>query len=64
MSDQVLVAIISALGSALVAYITAHENRKKSDVKDKEVNELEQLKQENAQLKKKLERKSEDENSE
>lgn len=56
MSDQVLVAVISALGSALVAWITAHENRKKSDVKDKEVNELEQLKQENAKLKRKIER--------
>ena len=41
MSDQVLVAVISALGSALVAWITAHENRKKK---------------ENARLKRKLER--------
>lgn len=54
MSDQVLVAIISALGSALVAYITAHENRKKNE--DKDIGELEQLKKENAKLKKKLER--------
>jgi len=34
MSDQVLVAVISALGSALVAWITAHENRKKTEDKD------------------------------
>ncbi len=54
MNDQVLVAIISALGSVLVAYITAHENRKKSE--DKDIGELEQLKKENAKLKKKLER--------
>ncbi len=54
MSDQVLVAVISALGSALVAWITAHENRKKSE--DKDVDELEKLKKENSRLKKKLER--------
>ncbi|WOY88199.1 cell division protein FtsL [Ligilactobacillus murinus] len=64
MSDQVLVAVISALGSALVAYITAHENRKKNESKEKELSELEKLKEENAQLRKKLERKSKDENSE
>ena len=40
MSDQVLVAVISALGSALVAWITAHENRKKTEDKD----DLEELK--------------------
>lgn len=54
MSDQVLVAVISALGSALVAWITAHENRKKTE--DKDVDELEKLKKENSRLKKKLER--------
>lgn len=54
MSDQVLVAVISALGSALVAWITAHENRKKSE--DKDVDELEKLKKENAKLKRKIER--------
>ena len=53
-SDQVLVAVISALGSALVAWITAHENRKKSE--DKDIDELEKLKKENDRLKKKLER--------
>lgn len=56
MSDQVIVAIISALGSALVAWITAHENRKKSEIKEKETNEIERLKKENSRLKKKLER--------
>lgn len=61
MSDQVLVAIISALGSALVAYITAHENRKKSEIKEKEENEIERLKKENSRLKKKLERSRKDE---
>lgn len=54
MSDQVLVAVISALGSALVAWITAHENRKKTE--DKDVDELEKLKKENAKLKRKIER--------
>lgn len=44
MSDQVLVAIVSALGSALVAWITAHENRKKSEIKEKETSEIERLK--------------------
>lgn len=52
MSDQVLVAVISALGSALVAWITAHENRKKTEDKD----DLEELKKENARLKRKLDR--------
>ena len=52
MSDQVLVAVISALGSALVAWITAHENRKTTEDKD----DLEELKKENARLKRKLER--------
>lgn len=61
MSDQVLVAIISALGSALVAYITAHENRKKGEIKEKEENEIERLKKENSRLKKKLERSRKDE---
>ena len=42
MSDQVLVAVISALGSALVAWITAHENRKKTEDKD----DLEELEKE------------------
>lgn len=64
MSDQVLVAIVSALGSALVAWITAHENRKKSEIKEKETNEIERLKKENSRLKKKLERSRKDENSE
>lgn len=61
MSDQVLVAVISALGSALVAWITAHENRKKSEIKEKEENEIEHLKKENSRLKKKLERSRKDE---
>lgn len=60
MSDQVLVAVISALGSALVAWITAHENRKKSEIKEKEENEIEHLKKENSRLKKKLERSRKD----
>lgn len=61
MSDQVLVAVISALGSALVAWITAHENRKKNEIKEKEENEIEHLKKENSRLKKKLERSRKDE---
>lgn len=61
MSNQVLVAIVSALGSVLVAWITAHENRKKSEIKEKETSEIERLKKENSRLKKKLERSRKDE---
>lgn len=63
MSDQVLVAVISALGSALVAWITAHENNRQKEVKDKEKDELQKLKEENKKLKQELED-SEDEKSE
>lgn len=52
MSDQVLIAVISTLGSIIVAYITATANAKKADKKD--VSELEKLRKENAKLKSKL----------
>lgn len=52
MSDQVLIAVISTLGSIIVAYITATANTKKAD--KEEVSELEKLRKENAKLKEKI----------
>lgn len=52
MSDQVLIAVISTLGSIIVAYITATANAKKAD--KEEVSELEKLRKENAKLRSKL----------
>lgn len=52
MSDQVLIAVISTLGSIIVAYITATANAKKAD--KEEVSELEKLREENAKLKEKI----------
>ena len=56
MSDQVLIAVISTLGSIIVAYITATANARKSDNKE-DVSEIERLKQENARLRSKLDNK-------
>ena len=56
MSDQVLIAVISTLGSIIVAYITATASTRKSDNKE-DVSELERLKQENARLRSKLDNK-------
>ncbi|WP_278505741.1 hypothetical protein [Ligilactobacillus animalis] len=56
MSDQVLIAVISTLGSIIVAYITATANAKKADNKE-DVSELERLKQENARLRSRLDKK-------
>lgn len=56
MSDQVLIAVISTLGSIIVAYITATANAKKADNKE-DVSEIERLKQENASLRSKLDNK-------
>ena len=55
MSDQVLIAVISTLGSIIVAYITAIAS-KKSDKKE-DVSELEKLKHENSKLKSELTKK-------
>ena len=63
MSDQVLVAVISALGSTLVAWITAHENNRQKMDKLEKKSELEKLQEENTQLKEELERKNCDESS-
>lgn len=52
MSDQVWVAVISTLGSIIVAWITATANSRKAD--KEEVSELEKLRKENAKLKSKL----------
>lgn len=60
MSDQVLVAVISALGSALVAWITAHENNKQKSIKAKKKNKLEELREENIRLRAELERRKQD----
>lgn len=60
LSDQVLVALISALGSVLVAYITSRETRKKNESDSKKVDKLAELEKENTELKKKLEDKHED----
>ncbi|WP_404387808.1 hypothetical protein [Ligilactobacillus animalis] len=53
MSDQVWVAVISTLGSIIVAWITATANSRKADKKDK-ISELEELRKENAKLKEKI----------
>lgn len=55
MSDQVLVALISALGSVLVAYITSRETRKKNEDESKKKDKMAELEKENAKLKKELE---------
>lgn len=60
MSDQVLVALISALGSVLVAYITSRETRKKNEDDNKKKDKMAELEKENAELKKKLEDEHED----
>ncbi|MDO5884236.1 hypothetical protein [Ligilactobacillus animalis] len=52
MSDQVLIAVISTLGSIIVAYITATANAKKAG--KEEASELEKLRKENAKLKEKI----------
>ncbi len=52
MGDQVWVAVISTLGSIIVAWITATANSRKADKDD--VSELEKLRKENAKLKSKL----------
>ena len=54
MSDQVLIAVISTLGSIIVAYITATANAKKAG---KEASELEKLRKENARLRSRLDKK-------
>ena len=56
MSDQVLIAVISTLGSIIVAYITATANAKKADNKE-DASEIERLKQENARLRSRLDKK-------
>lgn len=53
MTDQVWVAVISTLGSIIVAYITASANSRKADKKD-DISELEKLREENAKLKEKI----------
>lgn len=53
MTDQVWVAVISTLGSIIVAYITASANSRKADKED-DISELEKLRKENAKLKTKL----------
>lgn len=55
MSDQVLIAVISTLGSIIVAYITATANAKKAG--KEEASELEKLRKENAKLRFKLDNK-------
>lgn len=54
MSDQVLIAVISTLGSIIVAYITATANKK--DGKE-EASELNKLRKENTKLRSKLDNK-------
>lgn len=54
MSDQVLIAVISTLGSIIVAYITATANKK--DGKE-EASELNKLRKENARLRSRLDKK-------
>ena len=53
MSDQVWVAVISTLGSIIVAWITATANSRKAS-KEEEASELEKLREENAKLRSKL----------
>lgn len=48
-------ALISALGSVLVAYITSRETRKKNEDESKKKDEMAELEKENAKLKKELE---------
>lgn len=55
MSDQVLIAVISTLGSIIVAYITATANAKKAG--KEEASELDKLRKENARLRSKLDKK-------
>ncbi len=55
MSDQVLIAVISTLGSIIVAYITATANAKKTG--KEEASELEKLRKENARLRSRLDKK-------
>lgn len=55
MSDQVLIAVISTLGSIIVAYITATANAKKAG--KEEASELEKLRKENAKLRSKIDNK-------
>ncbi|WHQ80680.1 hypothetical protein QFF56_03065 [Ligilactobacillus animalis] len=55
MSDQVLIAVISTLGSIIVAYITATANAKKADNKE-DASEIERLKQENARLRSRIDK--------
>lgn len=52
MSDQVLIAVISTLGSIIVAYITAAASSKKAD--EEKASEIDKLREENAKLKSKL----------
>lgn len=59
MSDQVLVVLISTLGSVLVAWITAYENNKQKENKAQKKSELEKLKEENSRLQEELKRKEE-----
>lgn len=60
MTDQVWVAVISTLGSIIVAYITASANSRKADKKE-EASELEKLREENAKLRSKLKSRGEQE---
>lgn len=53
LTDQVWVAVISTLGSIIVAYITASANSRNADKKE-DISELEKLREENAKLKSKL----------
>lgn len=55
MSDQVLIAVISTLGSIIVAYITATANTKKAG--KEEASELEKLRKENARLRSRIDKK-------
>lgn len=56
MSDQVWVAVISTLGSIIVAWITATANSRKASKKE-EASELNKLRKENAKLRSKLDNK-------
>lgn len=50
-----LIAVISTLGSIIVAYITATANAKKADNKE-DASEIERLKQENARLRSRIDK--------